>query len=147
MATTLSHAPRHPGAISPLAGLAIAYGVFRKGRGLTISAVFEPLLGRRGVNGPAGKIIDIFAIFATLFGSATSLGLGALQISSGAQIVGWADDGASNALLVGIITVLTICFIISAVSGVERGIQYLSNTNMVLALILAVFVFVVGPTV
>ena len=147
MATTLFHWTLHPWAIYTLAGLAIAYGVFRKGRGLTISAVFEPLLGRRGVNGPAGKIIDIFAIFATLFGSATSLGLGALQISSGAQIVGWADDGASNALLVGIITVLTICFIISAVSGVERGIQYLSNTNMVLALILAVFVFVVGPTV
>ncbi len=147
MATTLFHWTLHPWAIYTLAGLAIAYGVFRKGRGLTISAVFEPLLGRRGVKGPAGKIIDIFAIFATLFGSATSLGLGALQISSGAQIVGWADDGASNVLLVGIITVLTICFIISAVSGVERGIQYLSNTNMVLALILAVFVFVVGPTV
>ena len=147
MATTLFHWTLHPWAIYTLAGLAIAYGVFRKGRGLTISAVFEPLLGRRGVEGPAGKIIDIFAIFATLFGSATSLGLGALQISSGAQIVGWADGGASNTLLVGIITVLTICFIISAVSGVERGIQYLSNTNMVLALILAVFVFVVGPTV
>ncbi len=146
MATTLFHWTLHPWAIYTLAGLAIAYGVFRKGRGLTISAVFEPLLGRRGAHGPAGKIIDIFAIFATLFGSATSLGLGALQISSGAQIVGWAD-GASNTLLVGIIVVLTICFIISAVSGVERGIQYLSNTNMVLAFVLALFVFVVGPTV
>lgn len=146
MATTLFHWTLHPWAIYTLAGLAIAYGVFRKGRGLTISAVFEPLIGKKQVTGPVGKIIDIFAIFATLFGSATSLGLGALQISSGAQIVGWAD-GASNTLLVGIIVVLTICFIISAVSGVERGIQYLSNTNMVLALVLAVFVFVVGPTV
>lgn len=146
MATTLFHWTLHPWAIYALAGLAIAYGVFRKGRGLTISAVFEPLLGKRRVQGPTGKVIDMFAIFATLFGSATSLGLGALQISSGAQIVGWAD-GASNTLLVGIIVVLTICFIISAVSGVERGIQYLSNTNMVLAFVLALFVFVVGPTV
>ena len=146
MATTLFHWTLHPWAIYTLAGLAIGYGVFRKGRGLTISAVFEPLLGKRAVRGPVGKVIDMFAIFATLFGSATSLGLGALQISSGAQIVGWAD-GASNTLLVGIIVVLTICFILSAVSGVDKGIQYLSNTNMVLALILAVFVFVVGPTV
>lgn len=146
MATTLFHWTLHPWAIYTLAGLAIGYGVFRKGRGLTISAVFEPLIGKRRTQGPAGKVIDMFAIFATLFGSATSLGLGALQISSGAQIVGWAD-GASNALLVTIIVVLTICFIISAVSGVDKGIQYLSNTNMVLALVLALFVFVVGPTV
>lgn len=146
MATTLFHWTLHPWAIYALAGLAIAYGVFRKGRRLTISAVFEPLMGRRNTQGVPGKIIDIFAIFATLFGSATSLGLGALQIASGAEIVGWAD-GASNTVLVVIIAVLTICFIFSAVSGVEKGIQWLSNTNMVLAFILAFFVFVVGPTV
>lgn len=146
MATTLFHWTLHPWAIYAVVGLAIAYSVFRKGRGLTISAVFTPLLGRKGVHGPVGKAIDIFAIFATLFGSATSLGLGALQIASGAKIVGWASE-ATNTLLVGIIVVLTICFIFSAVSGVEKGIQWLSNINMVLALILAVFVFVVGPTI
>ena len=146
MATTLFHWSLHPWAIYAVAGLAIAYGVFRKGRSLTISSVFEPLIGRRQVHGAPGKLIDIFAIFATLFGSATSLGLGALQIASGAQIVGWAS-GASNVLLVGIIVVLTICFILSAVSGVAKGIQWLSNTNMVLALVLALFVFVVGPTI
>ncbi|CAM3938125.1 BCCT family transporter [Janibacter anophelis] len=146
MATTLFHWTLHPWAIYTVAGLAIAYGVFRKGRGLTISAVFEPLIGKRQVHGPAGKVIDIFAIFATLFGSATSLGLGALQIASGAKIVGWAND-VTNTVLVLIIVVLTICFIFSAVSGVEKGIQWLSNTNMVLALVLALFVFIVGPTI
>jgi choline/carnitine/betaine transport len=146
MATTLFHWSLHPWAIYAVAGLAIGYGVFRKGRPLTISGVFEPLIGRRHVHGATGKVIDVFAIFATLFGSATSLGLGALQIASGAQIVGWAS-GPSNVLLVGIIVVLTICFIISAVSGVAKGIQWLSNTNMVLAVTLALFVFVVGPTI
>ncbi|MGO4956635.1 BCCT family transporter [Luteococcus sp. Sow4_B9] len=146
MATTLFHWGLHPWAIYAIVGVAIAYGVFRKGRPLTISAVFEPLLGKRQTYGPGGKVIDIFAIFATLFGSATSLGLGALQIAEGARIVGWLDE-AGNRFLVVLITVLTICFILSAVSGVGRGIQYLSNINMVLALVLALFVFVLGPTV
>jgi choline-glycine betaine transporter len=91
-------------------------------------------------------VIDILAIFATLFGSAASLGLGALQIGSGLEIVAGLGT-AGNALLVAIIVVLTLCFILSAVSGVAKGIQWLSNTNMVLAVVLAVFVFVVGPTV
>ena len=98
-----------------------------------------------GADGPAGRVIDILAIFATLFGSAASLGLGALQIGSGLQIVAGLGE-AGNGLLVGIIAVLTVCFVLSAVSGVAKGIQWLSNINMVLALALAVFVFVVGPT-
>ena len=83
MATTLFHWTLHPWAIYTVAGLAIGYGVFRKGRGLTISAVFEPLIGKRQVHGPVGKVIDIFAIFATLFGSATSLGLGVVRAAQG----------------------------------------------------------------
>ena len=145
MATTMFHWTLHPWAIYAVVGLVIAYGVFRKGRVQLISAAFGPLLGNHA-NGRAGKAIDIFAIFATLFGSATSLGLGALQIASGLEIVG--DLGKlGNAALVAIITVLTICFVLSAVSGVSKGIQWLSNINMVLALLLAVFLFVVGPTV
>ena len=146
MATTFFHWGLHPWAIYAVVGVAIAYSVFRKGRPLTISAAFEPLLGKRQAYGPGGKIIDMFAIFATLFGSATSLGLGALQIAHGAQIVGWIGD-VGNTFLVLLITALTICFVLSAVSGVGRGIQYLSNINMVLAVVLAAFVFVVGPTV
>ncbi|WP_364518297.1 BCCT family transporter [Nocardioides sp. LML1-1-1.1] len=145
MATTMFHWTLHPWAIYAVVGLAIAYGVYRKGRVQLISAAFVPLLGKRA-SGGAGRLIDMFAIFATLFGSATSLGLGALQISSGLEIVG--DIGPlGNGTLVVIIAVLTVAFVLSAVSGVAKGIQWLSNTNMVLAVVLAFFLFVVGPTV
>lgn len=145
MATTLYHWTLHPWAIYAVVGLAIAYGVYRKGRFQLISAAFEPLIGDRA-HGGWGKVIDMLAIFATLFGSAASLGLGALQIRSGLQIVGGIGE-AGNAVLIGIIAVLTCAFVLSAVSGVARGIQWLSNFNMVLALLLATFVFIVGPTV
>ncbi|MGD5691035.1 BCCT family transporter, partial [Xanthomonas citri pv. citri] len=125
MAHTLFHWTLHPWAIYAVVGLAIAYGVYRKGRLQLISAAFEPLLGRHA-NGPAGKLIDILAIFATLFGSAASLGLGAIQISSGLQIVGGIGE-VGNGVLVAIIAVLTVCFVLSAVSGVAKGIQWLSN--------------------
>ena len=144
MATTLFHWTLHPWAIYAVVGLAIAYGVYRKGRVQLISAAFEPLLGRHA-NGGWGKVIDILAIFATLFGSAASLGLGALQIRSGLQIV--SGVGATgNGVIVGIISVLTVAFVLSAVSGVAKGIQWLSNINMVLAVVLAAFLFVLGPT-
>jgi choline/carnitine/betaine transport len=146
MATTLFHWTLHPWAIYAVVGLAVAYGSFRRGRRQLISATFEPLFGRGRTEGPAGKLIDVLAIFATLFGSAASLGLGALQIGSGMKILGWAGD-VGNGVLVAIIAVLTAAFVASAVSGVARGIQWLSNTNMVLAVVLALFVFVAGPTV
>ncbi|ATE51906.1 BCCT family transporter [Actinosynnema pretiosum] len=146
MATTLFHWTLHPWAIYAVVGLAIAYSSFRRGRSQLISSAFAPLLGERTANGGVGKAIDVLAIFATLFGSAASLGLGALQIGSGLEIVGWAGE-VGNAVLVGIIAVLTVAFIASAVSGVAKGIQWLSNVNMVLAVVLAVFLFVVGPTV
>ena len=145
MATTLFHWTLHPWAIYAVVGIAIAYGTFRRGRPQLISATFTPLLGKRA-EGPAGRVIDILAIFATLFGSAASLGLGTLQIGSGIEFNGWADE-VGTPLLVGIIAVLTVAFVASAVSGVAKGIQWLSNINMVLAIVLAVFVFVVGPTV
>jgi choline/carnitine/betaine transport len=146
MATTLFHWTLHPWAIYAVVGIAVAYGAFRRGRSKLISATFTPLIGERRAEGGPGRVIDIFAIFATLFGSATSLGLGALQIGSGLKIVTGIGT-VGNGLLVGIIAVLTICFIASAVSGVAKGIQWLSNINMVLAVVLAAFVFVVGPTV
>ncbi|MEU3749857.1 MULTISPECIES: BCCT family transporter [Streptomyces] len=146
MATTLFHWTLHPWAIYAVVGLAIAYSTFRRRRRQTISAVFVPLIGERRAYGGPGRFIDILAIFATLFGSAASLGLGALQIGSGIEELGWMAK-AGTGLLVGIIAVLTVAFVLSAVSGVEKGIQWLSNTNMVLAVVLAVFVFVAGPTI
>jgi choline/carnitine/betaine transport len=146
MATSLFHWTLHPWAIYAVVGLSIAYCGFRRGRKQLISAVFTPLIGKRNAEGPVGKLIDILALFATLFGSAASLGLGTLQIQSGMQSAGWIQ-GVGDAVLVLIIVVLTICFIFSAVSGIAKGIQWLSNINMVLAAVLAIFVFVVGPTV
>src|SRR4051794_1528135 len=146
MATTLFHWTLHPWAMYAVVGLAIAYGTFRKGRRQLISSAFIPLLGERRATGPAGRVIDVLAIFATLFGSAASLGLGALQIGSGVEILGWAGK-VGNGVLVAIIAILTAAFVASAVSGIEKGIQWLANTNMVLALALAVFVFVLGPTI
>ncbi|MFE9394325.1 BCCT family transporter [Streptomyces flavidovirens] len=146
LATTLFHWTLHPWAIYAVVGLAIAYSTFRRRRRQTISAVFVPLIGQKRADGTPGRVIDILAIFATLFGSATSLGLGALQIGSGFRELGWMEK-AGTGLLISIIGVLTAAFVFSAVSGVEKGIQWLSNTNMVLAVILAVFVFIAGPTI
>lgn len=146
MATTLFHWTLHPWAIYAVVGIAIAYGVFRKGRSQLISSAFIPLIGERRATGTAGRVIDMLAIFATLFGSAASLGLGALQIGSGLEIVSGIGT-VGNGVLVGVIALLTVAFILSAVSGVAKGIQWLSNINMVLAIALALFVFVVGPTV
>ncbi|NUK03148.1 BCCT family transporter [Streptomyces lunaelactis] len=146
MATTLFHWTLHPWAIYAVVGLAIAYSTFRRRRRQTISAVFVPLIGEKNAHGAPGRVIDILAIFATLFGSAASLGLGALQIGSGFRELGWMEK-VSTGLLVAIIAVLTLAFVLSAVSGVEKGIQWLSNINMVLALLLVVFLFIAGPTI
>ena len=146
MATTLFHWTVHPWAIYAVVGLAIAYSTFRRGRRQLFSSVFSPLIGEKRSSGPLGKAIDIMAIFATLFGSAASLGLGALQVGEGMRYVGWVGE-AGTMLLVTVIAVLTVAFVASAVSGVAKGIQWLSNINMVLAAVLAFFVLVVGPTV
>ena len=134
----------HPWSMYAVIGLAIGYFAYRKGTGNLVSGAFGPLLGRRATEGP-GKAIDVIAIFATLFGSATSLGLGALQITGGLDDV--FATGESKWLTVGVIAVLTTCFVLSAVTGIEKGVQFLSNANAIAALLLVFFLFVVGPTV
>jgi glycine betaine transporter len=136
----------HPWAIYAIMGMALAYFTFRKGMPNLVSTAFYPLLGDR-VYGPIGKTIDILAVFATLFGSATSLGLGALQINQGLNAVFGIGGREAVGLAIVVIAILTACFVFSAISGVHRGIQWLSNTNMVLAVFLLLFLFVVGPTV
>ncbi|MEZ0491659.1 BCCT family transporter [Kineococcus sp. TBRC 1896] len=140
----LFHWGLHPWAIYAVVGLALAYSSYRKGRSGGFSAAFAPLLrGPRGAG--AARAIDVLAIFATIFGSAVSLGLGAAQINGGLSRVFGAGSG--TAWQVGIIAVLTLCFVVSAISGIERGVKILSNTNMVLAGLLLLFLFVVGPTI
>lgn len=146
MAQTMFHWTLHPWALYAIVGLAIAYSTFRLGRKQLLSSAFVPLIGQERANGWLGKLIDGFAIFATIFGTACSLGLGAVQISSGLEASGFVDD-PSETLIVGIVAVLTLAFLLSAISGVGKGIQWLSNFNMVIAAVLAIFVFVLGPTV
>ncbi|PNI08133.1 choline transporter [Arthrobacter sp. AFG7.2] len=145
MATSIFHWTLHPWAMYAVVGIAMAYGTYRLGRRQLISAAFTSLFGVRTVEGPVGKFINILAIFATLFGTAASLGLGALQIGSGITSNGWAGEIGTPVLVV-IVAILTFCFVASAASGISRGIQWLSNINMVLAVVLAVIVFVAGPT-
>jgi choline/carnitine/betaine transport len=145
MATSIFHWTLHPWAMYAVVGIAMAYGTYRLGRRQLISAAFTSLFGIRTVEGPVGKFINILAIFATLFGTAASLGLGALQIGSGLTSNGWIGE-IGTPVLVGIVAILTACFVASAVSGISRGIQWLSNINMVLAVVLALIVFIAGPT-
>jgi len=146
MAQTMFHWTMHPWAVYAIIGLAVAYSTFRLGRKQLLSSAFIPLIGEKRAEGPLGKFIDGLAIFATIFGTACSLGLGALQITSGLKASGFVDN-PSTQLTIGIVTVLTLAFLLSAMSGVGRGIQWLSNINMVIAAVLAIFVFVLGPTV
>jgi choline/carnitine/betaine transport len=145
MEYTFFHWGLHPWSIYAVIGLAIAYFAYRKGYGNLISGTFRPLIGDAAGRAP-GKAIDVVAIFATLFGSATSLGLGALQITGGLDNV-FDGSGKSVTLALLVIWVLTGCFVVSAVTGIEKGVQFLSNANAVAAVVLVFFLFVVGPTV
>ena len=144
MQYTLFHWTLHPWAIYAVVALALAYSTFRRGRQNRISAAFRPLLGDRA-DGTAGRAIDLLAVFATVFGTATSLGLGALQVAAGLDLVAGIPDSTAVELVV--IGSLTLAFVISAFSGLHRGIKWLSTTNVVLAVALMIFVFVVGPTI
>jgi glycine betaine transporter len=143
--TTYFHWGFNGWAIYAVMGLALGYFSFRKGGKNLVSATFAPLLGENVSERPIGRTIDGLAIFATLFGTATSLGLGALQINSGLNFL-W-DVSTTNAIAVVIIVVITALFVLSAVSGVERGIQFLSNMSGGATVALMVFFLVVGPTV
>ncbi|NLU66017.1 BCCT family transporter [Streptomyces sp. HNM0574] len=142
---SLFHWTLHPWAIYGVAGLALAYATFRKGRGNRISSVFIPLLGSRRADGWQGKAVDLLAVFATVFGTATSLGLGALQVAEGLELTTGLDHTQSVDLMV--IVVLGAAFVLSAFSGLHKGVKWLSSINIVLAALLMLFVFVVGPTV
>lgn len=145
LAQTMLHWGPIPWSFYALVGGAIAYSAYRRGRAPLISTIFEPIFGSR-THGPMGSVIDIFAILVTLFGTAISLGIGALQIARGTEIVTGVGP-LGNTFIVGAMVVLTVAFIISAVSGIKRGIRALSNINMVIAGLLALFVLVTGPTV
>ncbi|MCQ9172074.1 BCCT family transporter [Corynebacterium amycolatum] len=131
-----------PWALYALVGGALAYSTYRRGRASLISSLFAPILKR--TDGPIGRTIGILAIVATLFGTAASLGIATLQIGEGISTL--SGFTPSMAVLLLIILVLSVGFIISAVSGVSKGIRLLSNTNIMLTFLAIFFVFVTGPT-
>lgn len=134
----------HAWGIFAIFGLAMAYGTYRKGRSCLVSQLFRPLLGAKA-DGPIGKVIDILAVFSTLFGTTTSLGLGALQVNEGLNRL-W-DVPINRTSQVVIIIVVTAIFTFSAVSGVSKGIKYLSQTSTGMGIALFVFMIIVGPTI
>ncbi|MBC9725363.1 BCCT family transporter [Streptomyces sp. TRM68367] len=144
MVQTFLHWGIHPWAIYVVVGLGVAYAVHRKGRPVSIRWALEPLLGER-IKGAWGDVIDAIAVVGTLFGVATSLGFGVLQISAGLESQGWATD-PGKPLQIALIAGITLIATISVVTGIGKGIKWLSNINMTLAGLLMVFVAVAGPT-
>ena len=145
MAQTFLHWGLHPWAAYAVIGLAIAYAMHRRGRPVSIRWALEPIFGDR-VKGWIGDVIDVLAIFGTVFGIATSLGLGAQQIAAGMQVIGLVDEVSTNFLVI-LIVVITLIATLSVVSGVGAGIKWLSNGNLTLAGLLAVAALLFGPTV
>nr|WP_099025765.1 BCCT family transporter [Mycolicibacterium palauense] len=144
MNLTMLHWGVHAWAIYVVVGLGMAYMTFRRGRPLTVRWLLEPLIGRRRVEGPLGHAVDVVAVVGTLFGVATSLGFGITQIASGLEYLGWIT--VNNWWTIAMITVITAIAAASAVSGVGKGLKWLSNINMALAAALALFVLLLGPT-
>lgn len=144
MRTVFFHWGLHPWACYAVVALLIAYSHFRKGNPALLSWTLEPLIGEQKVKGLIGKSIDTLAIVVTLFGVATSLGLGAMQVSTGLGEVFSIPSSTATSIIV--IAVVTVLYIISAVTGVNKGIKILSNINMVLAFILMLTMLLVGPS-
>ncbi len=143
MAATIFHWGLHPWAIYAVVALGLALFSFNKGLPLTIRSVFYPIFGER-VWGWPGHIIDTLAVFATLFGLATSLGFGAEQANAGLEFL--FGIPVSNASKVFLIIAITAVALGSVVAGLDAGVKRLSEINMALAVLLLVFVILAGPT-
>jgi glycine betaine transporter len=143
MTYSFFHWGLHPWAIYAFLGLSLAFFQYRRKLPGLISSVFYPILGDR-IWGPIGKTIDILAIIATVFGIATSLGLGALQIIGGLHYIFNVPNTVTNQII--IICILTVLFTGSAYMGIDRGMKVLSNINILLAILLLAVITIIGPT-
>lgn len=144
MRSSFMHWGIHPWANYAIIGLALAYFQFRKNKPGLISSIFIPLIGEKGANGFIGKLIDILAVFATVAGVATSLGLGTLQINSGLNYLFNIPETSLVQMI--IIAVVTFLFIWTAITGIDKGIKALGDINLYLASGLLVLVIILGPT-
>lgn len=141
---TFLHWGLHAWGIYALVGLSLAYFTYSHGLPLTIRSVFYPVLGDK-IYGKRGDIIDIFAVLATLFGLATSLGLGVQQIAAGlAHVFGLSSGLTTQVILIGGITAIAT---VSVVLGVDKGVKFLSEWNMRIAIVLLLLVVILGPTI
>ncbi|MDD7928596.1 BCCT family transporter [Microbacterium sp. NM3R9] len=140
---TYLHWGVHAWAMYVVVGLALAYAIHRRRRPISIRWALEPLLGNR-VRGAAGNVIDAVALVGTLFGVATSLGLGVMQMGSGLEFVGFPE--MNDLTLIGLIAIISVFVLFSVLSGVTKGMKWLSNFNLILAGLLLVFLLFVGPT-
>ncbi len=144
MAATIFHWGLHPWAIYAIVGLSLAIFSYNKGLPLTMRSIFYPIFGER-VWGPVGHVIDILAVFATLFGLATSLGFGAEQANAGLNYL--FGIPVSDVTKVFLILGITGVALASVVAGLDAGVKRLSEINMVLATLLLLFVILAGPTI
>ena len=143
MQITFLHWGFHAWGIYALVGMSLAFFTFNKKLPLTISSVFYPLLGEK-VHGPWGKVINVLAVVATLFGLATSLGLGVQQVSAGLAHLFNTQDTVKVQII--LISAITLAATGSVVAGLSGGVKRLSQLNMILGAIFLVFMVVVGPT-
>ncbi|MGJ3242926.1 MAG: BCCT family transporter [Opitutales bacterium] len=141
---TFFHWGLHAWAIYVVVGLSLAYFSFRHGLPLTLRSALYPLIGRH-IHGTAGNLVDILAVFGTVFGLATSLGLGVMQINAGLDYLGLMSVGTVNQVI--LIALITLAATASVATGLDKGIRRLSELNMVAAAALLFFVFIVGPSV
>ncbi len=134
----------HPWAAYGVVGIGLAYFQFRKNSPGLISSLFTPMLGEKGVQGPAGKAIDIFSAIVTVAGVAASLGMGTLQICAGLNYL----YGLPNNATIWLTVIIIICgiYLTSAVSGLNKGMKLLSNFNLILAGIFVAAAFLLGPS-
>ncbi len=135
----------HIWAIYGLVGLVLAYFAFRHGLPLSVRSALYPLIGER-IYGPMGHIVDVFAILGTMFGIATTLGLSVAQINAGINYL-WPGIPVNTTVQIIAIAVITAAATVSVVAGLDKGVKNLSILNMVLAVALMTFVFIVGPSI
>lgn len=134
----------HPWANYTVIALAIAYMQYRRGKSAMISSLMIPLYGDRGARGPLGKVIDIFALLATVGGVCTTLGLGVMQINSGMNYLFGLEITPQVVIIT--VVVLTVIYVSTAVAGVEKGSAIVSNANVIIAGAVMVLMFIIGPT-
>ncbi|WP_026688840.1 BCCT family transporter [Alteribacter aurantiacus] len=143
MRFTFFHWGVHAWSIYAIVALILAYFKFRRGAPGLVSSTLEPLFGKH-TQGLLGHVVDIIVVTATVIGVASSLGFGAVQINGGIDyLLGVGNNIVIQAIIIAVVTVL---FMISAYSGLNKGIKYLSNTNLTLALLIFLYMLIVGPT-